>query len=463
MDTKITNIEMYGKLPPQDIEVEMAVLGALMLERDAINKIDLSPEIFYKEDHRIIYKTIQDLNNNGKNIDLLTITVDLKNNNLLAEVGGPVYITQLTQRVSSAAHIEQYARVLIENYIRRELITLSTSMMNMSYDTTNEIDDIFNTYESTVSRVDKILIGKNTGRFLSDVLKDLINEVDRRSKLSSIGGLTGINTGFGVLNKYTSGWQNGWVVVFAARPAQGKTAIAVNKFAKAAAMSGKYVNIFSLEMDDLSLAERLVIGASGINSYDFKSGRLSDSDWMKFNKALGELESLPIYIDDSPYVKLSHIRNVARSNKRKGKCDLIIIDYLQLADAGTDKNRNREQEVSEMSRRLKSLAKEINVPIIVLSQLSRAVEGRADKRPILSDLRESGAIEQDADMVIFPFRPAYYQNTDEFGSMDTKENEGILIIAKNRHGVIGDIKFYHNETMTDFSDEPFNSQRYDMF
>lgn len=455
----------FGKVPPQAIELEEAVIAALMLERDAISKVDLVPEVFYKDSHQTIFNAVKALDSEGKNIDLITVTTYLKDKGLLEAVGGPGVITKLTRQVASAAHIGQHTRILLQYFIRRELIRISTEILQMSYDTSIDLEEIMDLYESTVTRIDKILIGKHTGRELSAVLKSLSEEVEKRARLSKVGGLTGVSTGFGVLNKYTSGWQPGWLVVFAARPAMGKTAIAVNRFAKEAARSGKWVNIFSLEMEDISLAERLVIGSSGIDTYDFKNGKLTSEDWQKYNKVVAELEKLPIYIDDSPYVKISHIRNIARSNKRKNKCDLIIIDYLQLADAGTDGNRNREQEVSEMSRRLKALAKELQVPVIVLSQLSRKVEERTVKRPFLSDLRESGAIEQDADLVIFPFRPDYYQNQSEVKSQETEANqnkfhEGVLIVAKNRHGTTGDIEFYYNETMTDFSDEPFD---YDPF
>lgn len=461
---KISNITtdyLFGKLPPQAIEVEEAILGALLLEKDAMSKVSLSAEMFYKDIHQIIFKSIEKLNREGKSIDLITVTVDLKNSGLIDSVGGPIEITKLTRKVSSAANIEQYARILTQAYIRRELIRVSSEMVSLSYNEAVDLDEIMKTYETAVDNIDRIIIGKNTGREFSKVLKDLSEEISRRAKLSEIGGITGITTGFGVLNKYTSGWQPNWLVIFAARPAMGKTAIAINRFAKEAAKSGKWVNIFSLEMDDISLAERLVIGASGIDTYNFKAGRLSTEDWRAYNRAVGELEKLPIFIDDSPYVKISHIRNVARANKRLGKCDMIIIDYLQLADSGdTKKNRNREQEVSDMSRALKALAKELHIPIIVLSQLSRAVESRSDRRPVMSDLRESGAIEQDADMVIFPYRPGYYKGKEDVQYEDTSENEGILIVAKNRHGATGDIRFYHNDTMTDFSDEPFNSDRY---
>jgi len=464
MDKKRTEVDViYGKIPPQAIELEEAILGSLMIERDAITKVDLFPELFYKEDHQKIFNAIERVNQSGKQIDLMTVITEIKNSNELESVGGLEILLNLTRRVASAAHIEQHVRILIQTFIRRELIRVSNEILNLAYDESNDLDDIMQLYESSVAKIDRIILGRNAGKELVSVLKELSIEIERRSKLSQIGGLTGISSGFGMLNKYTSGWQPGWMVVFASRPAMGKTAIAINRFAKEAARSGKWVNIFSLEMDSMSLAERLVIGSSGIDTYDFKSGRLSQDDWRRYHRSVAELESLPIYIDDSPYVKISHIRNVARSNKRKNKCDMIIIDYLQLADSGnTNKNKNREQEVSEMSRRLKLLAKELQVPIIVLSQLSRAVELRADRRPVLSDLRESGSIEQDADMVIFPFRPEYYRNKSEnpmaFGEVE--HNEGVLIIAKNRHGAVGDIRFYHNDTMTDFSDEPFSSERF---
>jgi replicative DNA helicase len=454
---KIDNDLIYGKVPPQALELEQAVIGALMLEQDAITKVDIEPEIFYKDSHQTIFKIIKGLDKKGKNIDLITVTTELKNQGLLDEVGGPAEITKLTRDVASAAHLEQHIEDLYQYYLRRELIRINAESMQLAYDYSTDLDDIIKLYESSVNMIDRTLIGKHTGRKLPAILNDLALEIERRAKLKKQGGLTGINTGFGKLNKYTSGWQPGWMIVFAARPAMGKTAIAVNRFAKEAALTGKWVNIFSLEMDDISLTERLIIGASGIDTYKIKHGDLTKEDWDKFNHAHAELRQLPIIIDDSPFAKISHMRNVARANKRKGECDLIIIDYLQLADSGTNKyNRNREQEVGEMSRRLKALAKELSVPVIVVCQLSREPERRTNKRPLLSDLRESGAIEQDADLVIFPFRPSYYEITQDEKGESVPSNQAILIIAKNRHGVIGDIVFYHNETMTDFSDLPMD-------
>jgi replicative DNA helicase len=447
---------MYSMVPPQATEVEEIVLAALILESDAITKVDLVPEVFYKHEHQVIFRAIYQLNEDGKNIDLITVTQKLKEQNQLNDLGGPGEITKLTRNVASAAHLEHHVRILLQYFVRRELIRVSTQVLQCSYDTSIDLSDIMDIYDKAVTDIDRVLMGKYSGRELRIILKDLRIEITRRAELSKIGGLTGVSTGFGVLNKYTSGWQPGWLVILASRPGMGKTAIAINRFAKEAARTGKWVNIFSLEMEDISLAERLVIGSSGINTYDFKNGKLTDEDWERYNEAEAELEKLPVYIDDSPYVKVSHIRNVARTNKRKNMCDLIIIDYLQLADAGDNlKNRNREQEISDITRRLKALAKELKVPIILLSQLSRKVEERASKRPILSDLRESGSIEQDADLVIFPFRPGYYESLN---GENVSSNEGVLILAKNRHGKTGDIVFWYNSTMTDFSDEEFDSE-----
>lgn len=444
---------LNGKVPPQVIDVEVAVLGALILERDAILKVDVVPEVFYKEEHRTIFKAVESLNKEGKNIDLLTVITQLKNHNKLMEVGGPAYIAKLTRNVVSAVHLEQHVVYLLQSYIRRELIKISSSIMEMAYDTSNDIDDIMHLYESTITSIDNILLGKKKGREIKTILNDLTQEVERRARISKVGGLTGITTGFGDLNRMTSGWQPNWLVVFAARPAMGKTAIAVNRFAKSAAMRGHWVNIFSLEMEDVTLSERLILGASGIDPVNLKNGQLTDEEWNRYNKAVYELQELPIFIDDTPYVRISHIRNVARMNHRQNKCDLVIIDYLQLANAGGNDRMNREQQVAEMSRQLKALAKELHIPIILLSQLSRDVEKRGGtKRPNMSDLRESGAIEQDADMVIFPWRPTYYGIDVE--AKDPK-HYGELIVSKNRHGAIGDIKFWHNDTMTDFSDMPY--------
>ena len=449
---------IYGMLPPQNIELEEVVLGSLMTERDAITKVELTPEVFYKESHRKIFEVIQKLDHKGQNIDLITVTIELKNSGILEEIGGPSEITRLTRRIASAAHIEQHVRILTQSYIRRELIRISTEIMTMSYDEQNDIVDIFQLYELAVSKIDQVIQGKKKGRELKEVLKNLTDEIEKRCILAAKGGLTGINTGFGKLNRLTSGWQPTWLIVFAARPAMGKTAISINGFAKAAAKEGKWVNIFSLEMEDLPLAERLILGASNIEPYKLKHGKMEDADWVKFNQARSELESLPIFIDDSPYVTISHMRNVARANKRKNKCDLIIIDYLQLAQA-SDTKVIREQQVSEMSRQLKAMAKSLNIPVILISQLSRDVEKRGGiKKPGMADLRESGAIEQDADLILFPWRPKYY-GLDVDGVED-QDHYGELVFAKNRHGAIEDVQFWHNDSMSDFSDMPFNQTRY---
>jgi len=437
-----------GKIPPQDIDLEAAVLGALVLERDAILKIDLIPEVFYKQEHQEIFRAVIAINERGGNIDLLTVAKHLRDTGKIESIGGPGYLAQLTRNVASAANIEQHAKFLLQSYFRREIIRLSSEMGSMAYDQSNDIEEILAVYDSTVSQIDAVIAGKRKGREIIAVMKDLSREVERRCTLASKGGIVGVPTGFTELNKLTAGWQPGNMIVFAARPAMGKTAIGVNGFAKAAAQSGKWVNIFSLEMEDIRLVERLVLGSSNIDPEAMRSGKMTADDWDKFNAASSELAALPIFIDDTPFAKISRIRNIARANRKAGKCDLILIDYLQLANADGNIKQNREQQVADMSRQLKAVARELDVPLILLSQLSRDVEKRGGtKRPTLSDLRESGAIEQDADMVIFPWRPAYYGINAEVKDPD---NYGELIIAKNRHGGLAAIKFWHDGNMTSF-------------
>jgi replicative DNA helicase len=443
----------YGKLPPHDVELEKVVLGALILERDAIYKVDIPSDVFYKNEHQKIYEAILSLNKRGSNIDLMEVTTELRNAQILDETGGASYITSLTKRVASAANIEQHVRHLLVYWIRRKLISAASNIITQSYDTTSDIEETIKEYESAVSEIDNVIAGKNKGRSLGEVLSSLTRKIEERCIKAKESGITGIPTGFKTLDFITSGWQSDWLIILAARPAMGKTAIGVNAFAKAAALSGNWVNVFSLEMGAESLAERIVLGASGIEPERLKHGKMNDTDWGLYNQTVRELEDMSIWIDDTSYASLYHMRNVARQNVRKGKCDLIIIDYLQLADAGSDRNSNREEKIAELSRSLKALSKELQVPIIVLSQLNRGVESRPDKKPRLSDIRESGAIEQDADMVLLPYRPNYYGI--EVEGTDDPEHYGEIIMGKFRHGSIMDIPFYHNDTMTEFSERSF--------
>lgn len=266
-------------------------------------KIDLIPEVFYKQEHQEIFRAVIAINERGGNIDLLTVAKHLRDTGKIESIGGPGYLAQLTRNVASAANIEQHAKFLLQSYFRREIIRLSSEMGSMAYDQSNDIEEILAVYDSTVSQIDAVIAGKRKGREIIAVMKDLSREVERRCTLASKGGIVGVPTGFTELNKLTAGWQPGNMIVFAARPAMGKTAIGVNGFAKAAAQSGKWVNIFSLEMEDIRLVERLVLGSSNIDPEAMRSGKMTDDDWDKFNAASSELAALPIFIDDTPFAK----------------------------------------------------------------------------------------------------------------------------------------------------------------
>lgn len=444
---------MYGKLPPQAVEVEEAVLGALMLERDAIYKVSgiLSEESFYKPEHQVIFRTIQELSDSGKSIDLLTITQRLKDNNQLHEVGGLANITQLTRRVASSAHIEQHARIIAEKYFSREIIRRFTSCINKAYQ--DNIDELETEYSQATQAIDDLLAGKSGMKHISAILDETRTDLENREQKAQTGEIQGIHTGLTDLNELNNGWQKGELIIIAARPSMGKTAVALNLFTKSAALKNRNVCVFSLEMENIKLSKRLILSYGGIVRTNFERGTMTAGDWSSYNHADKELRRLPIFIDDTPVVDVRHISSVIRNKVRKGQCDLVIIDYLQLVETPQSySNRNREREVAEISRGLKKAAKAAGVPIILLAQLNRAIENREDKTPRLADLRESGAIEQDADIVIFPWRPAYYNPDIQDENGNSMQNVMMFEIAKNRDGKIGSIYSKHNEDLTRFFD-----------
>lgn len=450
---------MYGKLPPQAIKVEEAVLGALMLERDAIFKISgiLTEESFYKEEHQIIFRTIIALSDTGKKIDLLTVTVKLKDDGNLERIGGPAYITQLTRRVASAAHIEQHARTIAEKYFSREVIRRFTSLISKAYD--DDIDELETEYNQATQAIDDLLAGKSGMKHISAILDETRTDTEQRQAKALAGEIQGVNTGLADMNELNNGWQKGELIIIAARPSMGKTAVALNLFTKSAAMKGKNVCVFSLEMENIKLSKRLILSYGGIVRHNFERGTMTQGDWSAYNKADRELRQLPIFIDDTAGVDVRHISSVVRNKVRKEQCDLVIIDYLQLVETPLSYgNKNREREVAEISRGLKKAAKAAGVPIILLAQLNRQIENREDKTPRLADLRESGAIEQDADMVIFPWRPAYYEPDAMDENGNSMQNVMMFEIAKNRDGKIGSIYSKHNEDLTQFFD--FNTKQF---
>jgi replicative DNA helicase len=450
---------MYGKLPPQAVEVEEAVLGALMLERDAIYKVSsiISEESFYKSEHQLIFRTVLELSDSGKSIDLLTVTQRLKDNNLLEEVGGPANITTLTRRVASAAHIEQHARIIAEKYFSRELIRRFTSCINKAYE--DNIDELEAEYSQATQAIDDLLAGKSGMKHISTILDETRTDLEERQEKALAGDIQGINTGLAEMNELNNGWQKGELIIIAARPSMGKTAVALNLFTKSAAIKNKNVCVFSLEMENIKLSKRLILSYGGIVRTNFERGTMTPGDWSAYNQADKELRQLPIFIDDTPGVDVRHISSVVRNKVRKGQCDLVIIDYLQLVETPQSySNKNREREVAEISRGLKKAAKAAGVPIILLAQLNRAIENREDKTPRLADLRESGAIEQDADIVIFPWRPAYYDPNIIDDNGNSMQNVMMFEIAKNRDGKIGSVYSKHNDDLTQFFD--FNTKQF---
>jgi replicative DNA helicase len=439
----------YGKVPPQAIEVEEAVLGALMLEKDAFHTVQsiLRPESFYKEEHKKIFNAIKDLASKEKPIDLLVVTQALKNRGELDEVGGPLYITQLTSRVASAAHIEFHARIIAQKFIQRELILISSEIQSKSYEDAMELNDLIDFAESSLFRVTEGNITKES-QPIKPLLQRAVEQIEINSKKPD--GLSGIASGFHKLDGITGGWQKTDLIIIAARPAMGKTAFVLTMARNMAAIYKVPVAVFSLEMSSLQLVNRLISAETELGSDKIKSGRLENWEWEVFNRKLKNLEEAPLYIDDTPALSIFEFRAKCRRLKMQYNIGIIVVDYLQLMTAGGDIRGNREQEVSMISRNLKAIAKEIDVPIVALSQLNRSVESREGKRPQLSDLRESGAIEQDADMVMFIHRPEYYGMMND---QDGNSLKGIaeIIIAKHRNGAVGEFHLSFKSHLAQFS------------
>jgi replicative DNA helicase len=421
-----------GKMPPQAIELEEAVLGAIMLE-PCINELIsiLTPESFYKDAHARLYAAIVEMFRNSHPINILTVTQELKKTGELEIVGGAYYITQLTNRIASAANVEFHARIIQQKFIQRELIRISTKTINDAYDDSSDVFDLLDASEKSLFEITKNIYKKEqitASKLANKVIKELENIIKRPD------GLSGIPSGLQELDKIIGGWQNSDLIIIAARPAMGKSALAVTLAANASLMFNIPTALFSLEMSESQIMKRFISFEAEVDSYIFKNPKaIEDYHWELINRAVGNISNAPLFIDDTPSLSIMELRAKARRLSNKNSIKLIIIDYLQLMTGDATKG-NREQEIASISRNLKALAKELNIPIIALSQLSRAVEGRGgDKKPQLSDLRESGAIEQDADIVIFPHRPEYY-GVIEDGSGNSTVGKGELIVAKHREG-----------------------------
>ncbi|MBL4653062.1 MAG: replicative DNA helicase [Flavobacteriales bacterium] len=453
---KVVPVPQYletGKLPPQAVDLEEAVLGALMLEEEAVNDVIdiLQPKSFYKETHQKIFEVIQILFQDSEPIDILTVTEKLKKRGDLDFVGGPYYISQLTSRVASSANAEYHARIIAQKYVQRELIRISSDTIKMAYDETTDIFDLLDKAESGLYSVTEGNLKKSWDPMHS-LLKQAIERIEEMKDKAE--GISGVPTGFAALDKVTAGFQPADMVILAARPGMGKTAFVLSMARNTAVEHGRPVAVFSLEMSSLQLTNRLISSETELDSEKLKKGNLADHEWQQLHSKINRLSDAPIYIDDTPALSVFEFRAKARRLKQKHNIEMIIIDYLQLMTVGGSKGvGNREQEISTISRSIKSIAKELNIPIIALSQLSRAVETRGgSKKPMLSDLRESGAIEQDADMVMFIYRPSYYNlDQDEDGNM-IPEDYAEVHIAKHRNGSLDTVPLRFIGKFTKFMD-----------
>ena len=450
-------VDRLAKLPPQALDIEESVLGALMLEQDALTTVIdiLRPESFYKETHQEIYRAIIQLFNDAAPIDLRTVVNQLRKNGKLDFVGGAYYVTLLTTRITSASNIEFHARAIVEYAIKRSLIAIATEMQNNAYKDTQDIFELLDQAEQALFEVTDSHIRKNYSSMrslLGEAFKEL--EVKRQHK----DGLTGIASGFISLDRVTAGWQKAELIIVAARPGMGKTAFLLSVLRNAAVDHGHAVAIFSLEMASLQLVNRLISAEAELESEKIKKGNLADHEWEQLMHKTSQLSQAPIYIDDTPALSIFELRAKCRRLKAKHDIQLIAVDYLQLMSGESIKGAgNREQEIAAISRSLKSIAKELNVPIIVGSQLSRAVETRGGtKRPQLSDLRESGSIEQDADLVLFLYRPEYYGMTEDEEGNPT-QGMAEVIVAKHRNGSLDSVVLKFMGKYTKFMDHTFSN------
>lgn len=430
-----------GKIPPQALELEEAVLGAMLIDKKGVDEvIDLiQPEAFYKSAHQTIFEAIFQLFQDSQPIDLLTVSSELRKRGKLESIGGEYYLVQLSQRVASSAHIEFHARIILQKFIQRSLIKISNEIIESAYKESTDVFDLLDEAESKLYDVTQGNIKKS-----SESAQNLVLEAKKKiEEISKREGLSGISTGFEKLDKLTSGWQPSDLIIIAARPGMGKTALTLSMARNIAVLKQIPVAFFSLEMSSIQLITRLISAETGLSSEKLRTGKLADHEWQQLNVKVTDLEKAPLYIDDTPSLSIFDLRAKARRLASQHQIKLIIVDYLQLMTAGAStKTGNREQEISTISRNLKALAKELEIPVIALSQLSRAVETRGGtKRPMLSDLRESGAIEQDADIVSFIYRPEYY-NIDEWDDEERSPAQGQaeFIVAKHRNGGLDNIR-----------------------
>ncbi len=461
-ESSATLIEQFGKMPPQATDLEETVLGALMLDKDAMERIAevLTPQAFYKESNQKIFEACRRLFERGQPIDIVTVTKEVRHANELDFVGGPFYITSLTNRVGSAAHIEHHARIISEKHIQRELIRVSTEIQREAYDESKDVFELLDFSEKSLFQIAESNIAKQTEKIdglLVKAIRQIENVKDHKD------GLSGIGSGFTGLDRITNGWQNNNLIIVAARPGMGKTAFALTCARNAAIYSEKAVAVFSLEMESVELVTRLISSEAMIDAQKLKSGKLEPHEWEQLNHKVKALSNAPIYIDDTAALSMFQLRAKCRRLKAQHNVGMVVVDYLQLMKGDdSSKASNREQEISYISRSLKALAKELGLPIMALAQLNREAEKRhvSAKSPQLSDLRESGSIEQDADIVMFINRPEKYGiHQDEAGN--SLQGAADLIIAKHRNGPTDTVRVRFEGQYTRFTDWTPSNTYYD--
>lgn len=441
--------ESLGKLPPQEPDLEKAILGALMLEKNALTNVVefLRPEHFYSDQHKEIFSAIIDLFKASEPVDMRTVVAQLRKNGKLELVGNASYVVELTSAISSSANIEFHARIVIERAIKRELIQIASQIHQDAYEDTTDVFELLDKTEQSIFQISDSNLRKNYDNMKSLMFR-AIQEL--QEKKNHKDGLTGVPSGFSRLDRLTSGWQRSDLVIIAARPGMGKTAFIVSALRNAAVDFNHPVAIFSLEMASLQLVNRLISAEAELESEKIKKGNLAEFEWQQLVHKTNRLSSAPIFIDDTPGLSILELRAKCRRLKAEHNIQMIVIDYLQLMKG--EATGNREQEIASISRALKGIAKELNVPVIALSQLSRGVETRGgDKRPQLSDLRESGSIEQDADIVMFLYRPEYYKIT-EYEDGTPSQGVAEVIIAKHRNGSLDSVKLKFIGKYTKFAD-----------
>ncbi len=450
--------ESLGKLPPQVLDLEEAVLGALMLEKNALNAVIefLKPEHFYLETHKEIYNAIVDLFKASDPVDMRTVVNQLRKEGKIELVGGAYYIAELTSKVSSAANIEYHARIIMEMAIKRELIQVASQIHHDAYEDTTDVFELLDKTEQSIFQISDSNLRKNYDN-MRNLMARAIQELQVLKDHKD--GLTGVPSGFTALDRMTSGWQKSDLVIIAARPGMGKTAFVVSALRNASVDFKIPVAIFSLEMASVQLVNRMISAEAELEGEKIKRGNLADHEWTQLVHKTNKLATAPIFIDDTPALSVLELRAKCRRLKAEHNIQLVVVDYLQLMRG--EQGGNREQEIASISRSLKGIAKELSVPVLALSQLSRGVETRGgDKRPQLSDLRESGSIEQDADIVMFLYRPEYYKITQNEDGTPT-QGMGEVIIAKHRNGSVGSVQLKFIGKYTKFADMDTPSSDYD--